>query len=209
MKFKKGNTIGMSTRFKKGHTASKEVRNKISKGNQIPKPKPEGFGVGRIQSDETKRKISEKKKGKFYPGTGFQKGHPQFNSGRTQFKRGHKQSEKWKEWRKDYVFPKKDTLIEVKIQNYLKKLGVDFFTHQYMHIKHGYQCDIFVPSMDLVIECDGDYWHKYPVGTEIDNIRTGELIKKGFKVLRLWEHGIKAMNVDDFQEILEEKKTED
>ncbi|GAG67123.1 unnamed protein product [marine sediment metagenome] len=41
--------------------------------------------------------------------------------------------------------------------------------------------------MNLVIECDGDYWHKYPVGRDIDHIRTKELIQKGFKVLRLWE----------------------
>ncbi|KKK87311.1 hypothetical protein LCGC14_2754500 [marine sediment metagenome] len=69
-------------------------------------------------------------------------------------------------------------------------------------IKHGYQCDILIPAMDLVIECDGDYWHKYPCGTEIDNIRTKELIEKGFKVLRLWEREIEVMSLDEFKERL-------
>lgn len=108
-------------------------------------------------------------------------------------------SERMKETRKKIILPKKDTSIEVKIQNFLKELGIDFFTHQYMKIEHGYQCDILIPSMNLVIECDGDYWHKYPVGNDVDHFRTKELIEKGFKVLRLWENEIRVMDVNRFQ----------
>lgn len=110
---------------------------------------------------------------------------------------------KIKEKRAKQVFPLKDTTIEVKIQNFLKALGIEFFTHQYIkEIEHGYQCDIFIPSMNLVIECDGEYWHNYPTRTEIDNIRTKELLEKGFKVLRLWEREIRALNLDEFKEKL-------
>ena len=56
--------------------------------------------------------------------------------------------------------------------------------------------------MNMVIECDGNYWHSYPTGTEIDNIRTKELIEKGFKVLRLWEFEIKDMDLDKFKDKL-------
>ena len=108
----------------------------------------------------------------------------------------------YKEERKKQVTPIKDTTIEVKIQNFLKELGIEFFTHQYMKIEHGYQCDVLIPSMNLVIECDGNYWHKYPVGLDKDHIRTNELIEKGFKVLRLWECEIKHMNIINFQERL-------
>ncbi|MEK6881781.1 MAG: DUF559 domain-containing protein [Nanoarchaeota archaeon] len=101
------------------------------------------------------------------------------------------------------ITPLKDTSIEVKIQNYLKELKINFFTHQYIkEIEHGYQCDILVPYMNLVIECDGDYWHKYPIGNELDHIRTKELIEKGFKVLRLWEFEINQMSLDKFKEKL-------
>jgi len=97
----------------------------------------------------------------------------------------------------------KDTTIEIKIQNFLKQLKIEFFTHQYMkEIEHGYQCDILIPSLNLVIECDGDYWHKYPIGREIDRIRTSELINNGFKVLRLWECEIRAMRLNKFKEVL-------
>ncbi len=112
---------------------------------------------------------------------------------------------KFTERRKYIKLPKKDSTIEVKIQNYLKQLGIDFFTHQYMkEIEHGYQCDILIPSINLVIECDGDYWHKYPVGLERDHIRTKELIEKGFKVLRLWECEIRKMDLEEFKIKLDE-----
>jgi len=102
--------------------------------------------------------------------------------------------------------PKKDTSIEIKIQNFLKKLQIEFFTHKYINIYHGYQCDILIPSLNLVVECDGNYWHKYPIGNKIDHIRTKELLDKGFKVLRLWESEIKDMNLDKFEEVLNENK---
>lgn len=100
------------------------------------------------------------------------------------------------------ITPIKDTKIEIKIQNFLKQLGIEFFTHHHMNIKHSYQCDILIPSMNLVVECDGTYWHRYPIGRDIDHIRTSELIGKGFRVLRLWEFEINKMTIDKFKGIL-------
>ena len=109
-----------------------------------------------------------------------------------------------KEARKNQITPIKDTKIEIKIQNYLKELNIEFFTHQYIDIEHGYQCDIFIPVLKLVIECDGIYWHHYPTGTDLDKIRTQELIEKGFKVLRLWESEINIMTIVNFKNKLGE-----
>jgi very-short-patch-repair endonuclease len=90
--------------------------------------------------------------------------------------------------------------IEVKVQNFLKTLSIEYFTHQYRkEINHAYQCDIFIPSLNLVIECDGVYWHHYPTGNDIDKVRTKELLEKGFKVLRLWETDINKMSIKEFQ----------
>jgi len=105
----------------------------------------------------------------------------------------------WRKTRKNQIFPIKDTKIEVKIQNFLDIQQIEYFIHKYINIEHGYQCDIYVPSLNLVIECDGDYWHKYPIGREIDRMRTSELIEKGFKVLRLWECEIKNMSLEEFK----------
>ena len=114
-----------------------------------------------------------------------------------------------KEKRKNMVFPKEDTSIELKIQCLLRELNIEFYTHQYMEeIEHSYQCDIFVPSLKLVIECDGDYWHKYPIGTDIDHIRTKELKDKGFNILRLWEHEIRGINKEELKIKIEEIKND-
>lgn len=111
---------------------------------------------------------------------------------------------KIKEARKRQIVPVVDTSIEVKIQNYLRELKVDFLTHQYIKdIEHSYQCDILIPSMDLIIECDGIHWHKYPIGKEIDHVRTSELLAKGFKVLRLWETEIKNISIEEFRRKIE------
>ena len=79
-------------------------------------------------------------------------------------------------------------------------------------IEHAYQCDILIPSKNLIIECDGDYWHgnnelyddtklskRIIDGRELDKIRTLELIEKGFKVLRLWGSEIKLMDISEFE----------
>jgi len=79
------------------------------------------------------------------------------------------------------------------------KKKIEFEKHRYMNeIEHSYQCDIFIPTHNLVIECDGDYWHNYPKGKDVDWIRSDELKEEGFKVLRLWEHEIKSMDLNRF-----------
>jgi len=146
----------------------------------------------------------------------LKKAHTGIKNGiNTRFKKGNIISEEGIKKRKDFwnmpemkkfarerrakqIFPLKDSSIEVKIQSFLKQLNIEFFTPQYIHIEHSYQCDILIPSLNLVIECDCDYWHKYPIGTEIDYIRTSELLQKGFKVLRLWEFEINKMSINDF-----------
>lgn len=139
---------------------------------------------------------------------------------KTQFKKGHKVPESWREAvrrsRANQIFPKEDTKIELKLQGYLRQLGIEFYNHYYVRdIEHKYRCDMLIPSMNLVIEADGDYWHGNPnkyseedlsekqkLQIERDNIRTKQLLEKGYKVIRIWENEIKKMNLNDFQEVL-------
>jgi very-short-patch-repair endonuclease len=208
---------GKTYEEKYGPEKAKEIRMKISNSDGLRKKKGtyiEKFGeekakeiIGRmrnnllgriswnkglenIYSEETLRKIGDSRRGKISPMSG--KKHTE----ETRIK--------IKEKRKNQIFPKVDTYIEKKIQEFLKVLGIDFYTHCYINqIKHGYQCDILVPSLNMVIECDGDYWHKYPIGNDLDHIRTKELIEKGFKVLRLWEYEIKNMDLEQFKQKLQ------
>lgn len=114
----------------------------------------------------------------------------------------------WRSTRKKQVFPVRDTNIEVKIQNFLKLLEIDFYTHQYIKdIEHRYQCDILIPVQKnilqkTIIECDGNYWHNLSGRKELDDVRTKELIEIGFRVIRLWGEDIKSINILKFKDRL-------
>jgi hypothetical protein len=121
--------------------------------------------------------------------------------------------EELKEMGRQVIVPLRDTSIEIKIQNFLKELKIGFFTHQYIKdIENRYCCDIFIPvqrnrdrfiSQPIIIECDGNYWHSYPIDRDIDNIRTKELTEKGYKVIRLWESKIKQIDLNNFKELVQ------
>lgn len=103
--------------------------------------------------------------------------------------------------------------IELKIQEFLKKLGIEYITHFCINeIEHSYSCDIFIPSEKMVIECDGNYFHGNPKlfpqeklnqkqmeQKERDAFRNKELKEKGYKVLRLWENEIREISINNFQ----------
>jgi very-short-patch-repair endonuclease len=137
---------------------------------------------------------------------------------------GHEKSEERKEKRGNQIFPMINTSIEVKLQNYLKQINIGFFTHYYCkEILHKYQCDFFIPvqknrnrfiQQPIILECDGDYWHgstlRFPNPSKDqqeqmkeDSIRTKELEAKGFRVIRLWEHEIKKLDLNSFKNIIE------
>ena len=229
--FKKGHKINVGR--KKSEEQIRKFVKTNKRLYEEGKRKPIRYWLGKKRDKTTKEKIRKKlerihcslrtefkkgnipkapiKKGEHRgKNTEFKRGRISHNKGKTyedlyEIEKVRKIKEKIKKRRAKQIFPKKDSSIEVKIQNFLKKLGIEFFTHQHMNIKHAYQCDIFIPIMNLVIECDGDYWHSYPTGKEIDHIRTKELVEKGFKVLRLWEFEIKEMNLNDFKDKI--KKT--
>ena len=208
-----------SLRKMKARKPSEETKRKISfalkgsipwiKGRKHSEESKRKMGLaqkGKILSKETKKKMSIAKKGSKHSEYTKRK-IGKLNKIRMldYIKNNPKVIERLKQQRAKQVFPVKDSSIEVKIQDFLKLLGIEYFTHQYIKIEHGYQCDILIPSMNIVIECDGDYWHSYPIGRVIDKIRTKELLDNGFKVLRLWEWEIREMDLESFKERLGEK----
>ena len=98
------------------------------------------------------------------------------------------------------VLPRKDTTIEVIIQSKLKQLEIVFEKHVLLLNK--YQVDILIK--ELVVECDGDYWHNFPDGLKKDRIRDKELKSAGYKVLRFWGHDIKNNSENCINKILEQ-----
>ena len=187
----------------KGRIFSKERNLKLSRSLKIKfltdpdyRELMRSTKAGRKFSEETKKKIGLKSLGRIPKNKGLK--HEDFY-GKEKAKII---KDKIRNKRKIQITPVEDTRIEKKIQNFLDALKIEYFIHKYIKIKHGYQCDIFIPSLNLVIECDGNYWHKYPTGTDLDRIRTQELIGRGFKVLRLWESEINSMDINKFKEKL-------
>jgi len=80
------------------------------------------------------------------------------------------------------LVPFKNTSIELKIQQILKRNGYQFSTHVPL-------CGICVPDIvfefeKIAIFCDGDYWHNYPDGNDRDHEQDRILKENGWKVIR-------------------------
>lgn len=52
--------------------------------------------------------------------------------------------------------------------------------------------DFYLPTRNLVLECDGKYWHSLPASIKRDKQKNGWLKKHGYQILRLGEDSIKA-----------------
>jgi len=78
------------------------------------------------------------------------------------------------------------TSIEKKIRDHLFNCGIDFVPE---YSVGRWSIDIFVPSVNLAIECDGEYWHR---DTKERDARKDNILKEmGITVLRLSESEIR------------------
>ena len=74
------------------------------------------------------------------------------------------------------------TNIEVEMGQILNIIDLKFVEQYPIRCKYGYVVDFFIPSSDLIIEADGEHWHK--LNNNHDRRRDGFLKNKGFKILR-------------------------
>jgi very-short-patch-repair endonuclease len=90
--------------------------------------------------------------------------------------------------------------LEYTFASILESLNVEF-THQY-HVD-GFEYDFYIPSINTLMEIDGDYWHANPIKyTEdtlnnmqkknlgLDKLKNQLAESKGYKLIRLWENDI-------------------
>ena len=86
----------------------------------------------------------------------------------------------------------KDTSIELKMRNALLNLGlkeeVDFFRN--INVENVANVDFYFPSLKLIIQCDGNYWHNLPKRRERDFRQDSILNKRGYEIYRFWENEI-------------------
>jgi DNA mismatch endonuclease (patch repair protein) len=144
---------------------------------------------------DTKKKMIQTKKGqRSSPKTEFKRGNIPWwiKRGLPHPSRDPAVIDKIKSYRLKQKFPKKDTVIETKLREALRREGFIFETY-YPIIG---QPDIAFPERKVAVFCDGCYWHGCPV-CGYDTLRpnhdervTSQLEGKGWTVLRFWEHEI-------------------
>jgi very-short-patch-repair endonuclease len=96
----------------------------------------------------------------------------------------------------------KNTLIEIIMKRVLSNLKIKFI-HQFpIRNKNGtyrFLVDFYLPKYNLIIECDGDYWHNLPNIKKRDKIKNKWFNDNKYKILRFSESKIKndLINVKD------------
>lgn len=106
-----------------------------------------------------------------------------------------KNAQKYKEIRRQYTInmiksgriPQFDTSIERMVENQLLFSNI-LYTKQYPY-RLGV-ADFWLPEYNIIIECDGDYWHSRPGMKEKDELKTKCLENDNYIVYRLREHDI-------------------
>lgn len=85
--------------------------------------------------------------------------------------------------------PYKDTKIELKMKGILFSLNIPF-EHQVKVEGINHLFDFRIKGTNVLVECDGDYFHRLP-GRRKKDYRINRLAKsKGCRVLRFWEKDI-------------------
>lgn len=188
----------------KGHYMSEETRRKISE-SQIGRP---GSFTGKRHSEKTKAKISAIQKGK-PKGPSKLKGRPRdpvaveksaaWRRGRPKTAEAkavlsEAQKSRWEsmteEEQRAFIsaplkgYVTRPTSIEIMVQALLSTLEIKYEAHK----KLGrWFVDIYIPASNLIIECDGDYWHSLPKNQDRDIRKTTWLTEHGYNLLRLPE----------------------
>jgi very-short-patch-repair endonuclease len=170
------------------YTRTKEMKKNISKGRKEYLKTHIHPMEGKHHTEQSKRKNSESHKGKSYP-----------NISKGLF--GHLVSEETiKKMRAAAIIRMERQLREGKVKwmdtdiemlMYEGLLSEGYLIAKQYYIKGVGRVDFYLPEFDIVIECDGDYWHSLPEKKEKDYIRNERLKKLGYIVLRFLGSEIK------------------
>jgi len=83
---------------------------------------------------------------------------------------------------------RKTSFPEYAIEYYLKKYGLDVI---HLYKEHGYELDIYIPSIKIAIEYDGYLWHKNKVKKDLE--KNQKCKTDGIKLYRIRE-GLAPLN---------------
>ena len=85
----------------------------------------------------------------------------------------------------------KDTSIELFIQKLLNEYNIKYINNDKTILLNKKELDIYIPSCNLAIECNGVFWHStYRKDPKYHNLKYKECSNKGIQLLTIWEDWI-------------------
>ena len=182
----------------KGFKHTEEAKRKMSRSMKGVDRKGEKNSMfGKHHSEETKRKIGEAGKGdkRPYKNPMSEKGRKNISIANIERYKKMSIEEKRKLTRKAIIASQKanPSSIEKAIWKVLDSLEINYKTQ--VPFCHGrFVVDICIPDRNLIIECNGTYWHNYDIFPE-KKVRDDNLQKYcdkwKVKLIWLWEDEIK------------------
>jgi very-short-patch-repair endonuclease len=153
---------------------------------------------GKHHTDQTKKVISGKAKLRFKDKEWVKwlreqqkigMNTPEYKNKRSILSKKNWENPKYREKVLMALTGKKPTSLEIIVANILDSLETEY-TPQYIIDRA--IVDFYIPSRNLIIEADGEYWHSKPEVKDRDRRRDGWLRSKGYKLIRLSETIIKT-----------------
>ena len=94
---------------------------------------------------------------------------------------------------KNTIYRNKNTNIELFVQNILDAYSVEYVTNN-RNVLSGTELDIYIPSRNLAIECNGIYWHRTAPDSRISknyhHTKWDACKERGIQLLTIWEDQI-------------------
>lgn len=185
----------------KGRKRSEEEKQKIRESNKKTAQTPEvkakrseatkkNWQNPEYREHHTERMKSRWKTDKNYRNKMLKIQHNKKNSDETKERMSKARIKYYKE-HPDSLFSLKPTSIELKVKEQLDMIGVRYI--QQKRINDGnrnYFLDFYIPSLRLVVECNGDYWHNLPEKKERDKALKEYVESTGRRIIFIWEHEI-------------------
>ena len=78
----------------------------------------------------------------------------------------------------------KDSILERTAQTLLNALGIPYVRH---HVVGYFEFDLFIPSHNVLIECNGEYWHSLRKDKDAAKFSYVDTYFPEYRVLYLWE----------------------
>lgn len=168
---------------KKGKKLSEETRRRMSKakkGKHYPKVSEARRGKQSTLGKHWKLSERTKERMKGNKNAGGSKHKPKFHTEETK--------QKIRDARLKQKLPTIDTSIERKTKEWFDRKGINYI-HPF-NLGDKFQCDFYLPFLNLIVECDGTYWHSREDMKKRDKAKDAYAKKCGFNILRLSEEQI-------------------